>query len=247
MATPDHPSGKVARIPRRRISVRQRASIRMAELYRIAKFRKQFGVRLSPDQWVYALAVTLASAPPGSTPIGRGGRAIVWSGLDIISLRRWLDDCGLVDDFHDNELRSVIGAAERWREENGFVLMRSDVMAQLLAVTAEERWACRIKTIGAVDESRDERQQRQKSEKNERDKKRMRTSRAGQHKPRAVYLEQSLSALKPWEAEGISRRTWERRRARVASVSPDISLNIGQATDLRQPEERPANTDEAAA
>jgi hypothetical protein len=37
--------------------------------------------------------------------------------------------------------------------------------------------------------------------------------------PRQIYLEQSLSKQRPWEREGVSRRTWERRRARVASVS----------------------------
>ena len=28
----------------------------------------------------------------------------------------------------------------------------------------------------------------------------------------ATYLAQSLSNLRPWDPEGISRRTWERRR-----------------------------------
>jgi len=30
--------------------------------------------------------------------------------------------------------------------------------------------------------------------------------------PRADYEEQSLSRAKPWEAEGVSRATWYRRR-----------------------------------
>ena len=30
--------------------------------------------------------------------------------------------------------------------------------------------------------------------------------------PRAEWLARSLSRTKPWEAEGISRSTWERRR-----------------------------------
>jgi hypothetical protein len=40
-------------------------------------------------------------------------------------------------------------------------------------------------------------------------------------KPRAVYLETSLSRTKPWEAEGISRRTWERRRDTLATANGD--------------------------
>ncbi|MGJ0505672.1 MAG: hypothetical protein ACR652_00775 [Methylocystis sp.] len=42
-----------------------------------------------------------------------------------------------------------------------------------------------------------------------------------QRQPRSEYLSNALSRLKPWEAEGISRRTWERRR--VASVRGDAS------------------------
>jgi hypothetical protein len=38
--------------------------------------------------------------------------------------------------------------------------------------------------------------------------------RANGMKLRAVYLENSLSRTKPWEAEGISRSTWERRQKR---------------------------------
>jgi hypothetical protein len=37
--------------------------------------------------------------------------------------------------------------------------------------------------------------------------------------PRAEYLACSFSRRKPWEAEGISRRTWERRRARGGAVA----------------------------
>jgi Helix-turn-helix len=38
--------------------------------------------------------------------------------------------------------------------------------------------------------------------------------------PRATYLANSLSRTKPWDQKGVSRRTWERRRARnVASTA----------------------------
>ncbi|GLI93604.1 hypothetical protein [Methylocystis echinoides] len=48
-----------------------------------------------------------------------------------------------------------------------------------------------------------------------------------QRQPRDQYLANALSRLRPWEAEGISRRTWERRRVAsvpVASVEDDASL-----------------------
>ena len=40
---------------------------------------------------------------------------------------------------------------------------------------------------------------------------------------RAEYLATSLSRLKPWEKEGISRRTYERRRHKLAVASPPVA------------------------
>ena len=46
-------------------------------------------------------------------------------------------------------------------------------------------------------------------------------------RPRTEYLAQSLSRVRPWEAEGISRRTWERRqRARHAVSLVDTTRDI---------------------
>jgi hypothetical protein len=45
----------------------------------------------------------------------------------------------------------------------------------------------------------------------------------GNKKTRAEYLAGSLSRMKPWEAEGISRRTWERRRKVAAATAPVAS------------------------
>lgn len=43
-----------------------------------------------------------------------------------------------------------------------------------------------------------------------------RVRRAAGRSIRAEWLAASLSSLKPWEAEGISRRTWERRRKEMS-------------------------------
>jgi hypothetical protein len=40
---------------------------------------------------------------------------------------------------------------------------------------------------------------------------------------REEYLATSLSRLKPWEEEGISRRTYERRRRKLAVASPPVA------------------------
>jgi hypothetical protein len=92
---------------------------------------------------------------------------------------------------------------------------KADALAALLNLTDSERNYLRITTIGASDITRAERFRRRKQKKRERDRQRAAMRRREQGMvPRSVYLESSLSALRPWETEGITRRTWERRRKR---------------------------------
>jgi hypothetical protein len=92
---------------------------------------------------------------------------------------------------------------------------KADALAALLNLTDSERNYLRITTIGASDITRAERFRRRKQKKRERDRHRAAMRRREQGTvPRSVYLESSLSALRPWETEGITRRTWERRRER---------------------------------
>ena len=229
----------ITNLPRSWVAARRRASIRMAELFRLATFRQQYGITLAPDLWLFALAATLASAPAVRVPIGRRGQSFQWHGLDAGTLLHWVSECRL-GQFSISELSTVINAVERVRERNGHTLIRSDEIARMLSVTAEERWLCNIKTIGAIDETREERKARHKVEKNERDRERIRATRAGQHRPQAL----SLSARKPWEAAGVSRATWYRQQAET-TLSPDLK-NIGEATKLSHEPERSVNADEAA-
>lgn len=229
----------MARLPRRRISVRRMAAVRMAELYRLAVHRRAYGIFLSPDQWSIAIAETLAAAPRGASPTGKAGREIRWAGLDLMSLRREMAKFDL-GTFSDDELATIVRAVDSSREHDDFARTRSDTLAKHLSVTAEERWLCNIRTIGAIDETPAERRVRNRAEKNERDKKRQRTNRAGKHRPQS----KSLSAEKPWEKAGISRATWYRQK-RETTLSPDL-LNIGEATKLSHTPERLANCRDAA-
>lgn len=84
---------------------------------------------------------------------------------------------------------------------------RADKIAWKLKVTAAEREQLGLRTIGAIDQSRQERQQIARQNKRERDRQRRRAKGA---KPRADYEENSTNKSKPWIAEGVSRRTWYR-------------------------------------
>jgi hypothetical protein len=101
--------------------------------------------------------------------------------------------------------------------------VRADRIAKVLKVTDAERTALRLTTIGACDVSKAERLRRRKERHRAIQQARRR---ARGVIPREQYLAQSLSRMKPWEALGISRRTWERRgRPTLTQVRAQLSSN----------------------
>lgn len=105
----------------------------------------------------------------------------------------------------------------------------ADEAAEQLQLSYDERMRLKITTIGAFDVSKKQRDKLYKDRKKERDRKRAAKKRALKGSiPRSEYISGSLSARRPWEAEGISRRTWERRRRNIkidASASPTDAHN----------------------
>jgi len=122
--------------------------------------------------------------------------------------------------------------------------LRADAVANLLRVTMAERLALGLRTIGACDVTPAERRRIMKEKKMRQDRERQSAKRNSEgRKSRSEYEKNSLSQQRPWEAEGISRRTWERRRD--ASVSKVDSNQIGdtlasiateRAVDQHRPE-----------
>lgn len=94
---------------------------------------------------------------------------------------------------------------------------RADKLAWRLRLTAADRTALAITTIGAIDESQADRAKRRKV----RAKLRARLHRKLKgSRPRAEYLAQSTARNAPWKALGISRRTWYRRHRATVGTSP---------------------------
>ena len=89
---------------------------------------------------------------------------------------------------------------------------RQDHLAQLLNLNMEARKELKIRTIGATDATREERAEIAKRNQVERKKAKRR---ARGVRPRDEYEGQSLSKKVPWKAEGVCRRTWERRRSKA--------------------------------
>lgn len=111
-----------------------------------------------------------------------------------------------------------------------------DELGTAWRVTYAERQACRLTTIGCYDVDRRSRTVLAKDRRRERDRlAKAEKRRAEGAVPRSVYEANSLSKTKPWEQMGITRRTYERRRAagqHVASASPHPS-SYREPTDLR--------------
>lgn len=129
--------------------------------------------------------------------------------------RRWMPWAG------QTEVDSIV-AQEGWRER----MIGADDLAAMLFVDADERAALALRTIGARDVSKSEREAAAAVKKRERDRQSQADKRRAEGRvDRATYLEKAATANRPWEEMGICRRTWERRQARVASVSP-VSISI---------------------
>ena len=84
-----------------------------------------------------------------------------------------------------------------------------DELAKFLGLTYAMRKKLDIRVIGACDVSSRTRKQIQKQERRKRQRARRQAKGA---KSRADFLVNSFSRLQPWKSEGISKRTWYRRR-----------------------------------
>jgi hypothetical protein len=85
--------------------------------------------------------------------------------------------------------------------------------ANLLRVSYGERERLEINTIGSFDVDEQTRAAMAKERKREMDRQRIQARRKAKGaKSRLEFEQQSIEAQKPWEKDGISRRTWFRRR-----------------------------------
>lgn len=108
----------------------------------------------------------------------------------------------------NDELTGIVAQARKRRR-----MMTADGVAGLLLVTWAERSQIGLNTFGACDVSKVDRKRLAKERKRHRDRTRQEAKRrAAGRKDRKSHEATSLSRLRPWEAEGVSRATWYRRR-----------------------------------
>lgn len=141
----------------------------------------------------------LAAAGSGMEPIGFRGRFMPW--LEIRSREM-------------AAARRLFARTQPTAKKP--VFLSADDVARHMAVSMAERDALGLRTIGACDVPAEERKRLAADRKRQRDRDRQRAKRES-GKTRAEYLECSKQSTKPWEQEGVSRRTWYRKYA-VAQV-----------------------------
>jgi hypothetical protein len=106
---------------------------------------------------------------------------------------------------------------------------RADTLAEKLGLTFARRQRLGIKTIGAIDMPAEAREEMRKAKTRERKRK------ARQHAgcmTRAEYEANSISRQKPWEAEGISQRTWYRRQQKTHFAADGLVPRLLPAQNL---------------
>jgi hypothetical protein len=108
----------------------------------------------------------------------------------------------------------------------------ADSLARFLGVTYPQRQRLGITTIGSVDVSRRARRLMRKRARRLYWERRRRSRGA---RPRTEYVESSLMRIEPWKAEGISRRTWYRRKRGTTSQPPIPTLTNGPNGTSPQP------------
>jgi hypothetical protein len=87
----------------------------------------------------------------------------------------------------------------------------ADAMAERIRLSFADRELLKVRTIGAVGITKRQRSAMQKEKRRERERDRRKAKGAQPHA-------KSINRAEPWKAEGISRRTWFRRRAKAGGT-----------------------------
>ena len=112
----------------------------------------------------------------------------------------------------------------------------ADDCAAQLRLSYEERMRLRITTIGSFDVNKRQRAKLRKERKRIRDRQRQARKRAQRGAlPRPQYLARSHARRQPWKPDGISRRTWERRRQSANQIINGSSRRQHDDTDRHRP------------
>jgi hypothetical protein len=190
---------------------RRRASIQRSDFIRLAETLRSHGVILDQRQWMIEIAYCLTSASEGlirSFKI-KDYKAPYWRGHEDEYFASTLRACGF--ETSEKMRREAIDHVWAIRTAHNWWGMRDiDKVGAALGITTEIRIEAGARLVGAIGETPKIREDARR--------KRCVASKASRRRQsgcarREDYEANSLSKTRPWEPMGISRRTWERRRA----------------------------------
>jgi len=161
-------------------------TVRLRELERVFEYR--YGAPLLPDDDSGQHDLLVAAHHIREV----GGYIVKWAAA-------WAPWCAETD--AEQIAEDVIAESRRWK---------ADELAWELNINLAERTLLGLTTIGATDSNPE---QRKAAHKRRKAAAKAAARRAAGRKPREQYEGRSISRARPWQAEGISRATWFRRRA----------------------------------
>lgn len=199
-----------------------RPMLRRVEVERLAVWRQGCGRYTDPHA-----AMTVAGHAIASLEGMRLRNHPIHPGLDILTAEEFLKRARL--DLTENDTMRIISEIHRSREGERPFVMTDVIAGHLLALQREERTNLDITTLEATDEPAEARRARKAAEKRTRDRERQQQLR----RAAGAVPKPSVSAEKPrpWEAAGISRRTWFRRqKSAVEEVGTTASRTSARGT-----------------
>jgi hypothetical protein len=129
--------------PKRKLSPRQWASIRLAELIRLQQGRKRYGIEIDQNAWLFVVCHTLAPLRE------RDG------GLDLYHLNEFTNRHNMSLGDNAAAVKTIHNVCDYRAAHPYFRGLSRKTAAKMLDITADERWRHRIKTMDAVDETVD--------------------------------------------------------------------------------------------
>jgi hypothetical protein len=194
------------------------AARRRHELVRLARRRNEQGQEIQ----AHAMALVMADC-----------LVFALHGADFASLSELARGCGLTLD--EGVAMLAINKVTKVAERKGRLYrpFAGRAVARMLGVTLAEKKQLELRTIAAVDETREQAEQRRRAERREYERERNKRRRIERG---AVPHEDSLSRTKPWTAAGISRSTWyARRKAAETAAIPALSEPQASVGQIRPP------------
>lgn len=255
--------GRVAEVPFRRLAnIRSAAQRRIRDIIAVVADNDAAGFIVPVDDIAYAFAQTRLAVSSGFAfkavmservdretgeiirrPVRTKAGARVYSpyrftGCDDDVRRAVIADLEAVGWQHEYcaATFAVINVDRENNARRSSGLISGDAIADIFRVTLAQRDRLKLSTFGAVDIRKVERQAKAKDRKRVTDRDKVQAKRLDAKpstKPRTVYEQTSAETLKPWIAEGISRRTWYRRRKHAGT--PEALAQVcrdGYPTDI---------------